>query len=511
MMMQKFDAKRTGLIVGVALLLLNSTVGSAIAQDDNTLVVARPADIFTFDPYNTQDDRSMFTQLTVFERLVKLSEDGTSVEPELATEWTVAEHGMSATFKLRDDVTFWNGNPMTAEDVVFSLTRAIDQTGSWGFLFSPIKAVEAVDMHTVKFVMSEPFAPLLPALSTFAGGIYEKANFIAQGNLAGVNPMGTGAFMLESWNRGQDVVLVANPNYWQEGKPSVDKIIFRVVGDETARTLQVASGGIQVATDVPANQIDQIIAGGGKVVTVGGSAVGFVTMNQKVKPFDEAAVRCAMAWSVDRESIARSIYFGRAAAAKSILPHATFFYDPDTSPIGYDLDKARALLATSTVPNGFSFTTTVPSGDNTKLSIAQIWAASLAQIGITMNIEQIEATTAQELYNTEQFTMRISAWTNDTPDPDQLMGVALDYQPQNGLHSSYRNDAARDLVLAGRSELDPEKRQEIYSELQEIVNQDCPFIYTVEEDRIFATSPRLEGFKPNSQGKYSFEDVSLAN
>ncbi|MEQ9564758.1 MAG: ABC transporter substrate-binding protein, partial [Pseudomonadales bacterium] len=159
----------------------------------------------------------------------------------------------------------------------------------------------------------------------------------------------------------------------------------------------------------------------------------------------------------------------------------------------------------------FSFTATVPSGDNTKLSIAQIWSASLAQIGITMNIEQIEATTAQELYNTEQFTMRISAWTNDTPDADQLMGVALDYQPQNGLHSTYRNDTARDLVLAGRSELDPAKRQTIYTELQELVNRDCPFIYTVEEDRIFAISPRLEGFTPNSQGKYSFENVTLAN
>ena len=127
-----------------------------------------------------------------------------------------------------------------------------------------------------------------------------------------------------------------------------------------------------------------------------------------------------------------------------------------------------------------------------------------------MNIEQVEATTAQEMYNTEQYTMRISGWTNDTPDPDELMGVALDYEPQNGLHSSYRNDEARDLVLAGRAEADPAKRQEIYSSLQEIVNRDCPFIYVVEEDRIFATSPNVSGFQPNSQGKYTFEDVTLA-
>lgn len=477
----------------------------------NTIVVARPADIFTFDPFNTQDDRSMFTQLTVFERLVRLAPGGKGVEPELATEWTVADDGMSAVFKLREGVLFWNGNPLTAKDVVFSLTRAIDQNGSWGFLFSPVKAVEEVDPMTVRIVMSEPFAPLLPALSTFAASIYEEANFVAQGAAAGERPMGTGAFMLESWERGQNVVLTRNPNYWQAGKPAVDSVTFRVVGDENARSLQLASGAIQVATDVPANQIDQITAAGGNVVTVPGSSVGFVTMNQKVKPFDEAAVRCALAWAVDRESIAKSIYFGRAQAAKSILPTATFFYDADTAPIGFDLDKARELLKASSVPDGFAFTATVPSGDNVKLSIAQIWAAALSQIGVTMNIEQVEATTAQEMYNTERFTMRISAWTNDTPDPDQLMGVALDPGPQNALHSSYRNDRARDLVFDGRHELDPAKRQVIYSELQRIVNQDCPFIYVVEEDRIFATSARVKNFTPNSQGKYSFENVTLAD
>ena len=141
--------------------------------------------------------------------------------------------------------------------------------------------------------------------------------------------------------------------------------------------------------------------------------------------------------------------------------------------------------------------------------LAQIWAAALARIGVTMNIEQIEATTAQEMYNTERFAMRISAWTNDTPDPDQLMGVSLDPGPQNALHSSYRNDTARDLVFAGRHELDPAKRQAIYTELQRIVNRECPFIYTVEEDRIFATAAHVKNFKPNSQGKYSFEDVTL--
>jgi peptide/nickel transport system substrate-binding protein len=474
-----------------------------------TLVVARPADIFTFDPYNTQDDRSIFTELTVYERLVRLSADGKGVDPELATEWKVSPDGLSADFKLRKGVQFSDGTPLSADDVVFSLTRAIDQKGSWGFLFSPVKSVTKVDDDTVRLQMSEPFAPLLPALSTFAASIYSKANFEKFGDQAGDHPLGTGAFMLQKWDKGSQVALVRNPHYWQQGKPYLDGVVFRVVGDDNARVIQLTSGDAQLITDVPANQIQQLTAAGDKIDRVSGTAVGFVTLNEKIKPFDEAATRCALAYALDRAAISKAVYFDSAAPARSMLPSSTLYYDANTNPISYDLGKAKSLLASSSVPSGFSFTATVPSGDSTTLSIAQIWAAALAQIGINMKIEQVEETTAQEQFNTEHFTMRLSGWTNDTPDPDELMGVALDYQPQNGLHSSYRNDKARNLVLAARKELDPAKRQKLYSELQALVNSDCPFIYTVEQDRIFASTPSVQDFAPNSQGKYNLENVWL--
>lgn len=321
---------RTSLLAGATALSILAFAAPVSAE--GTLVVARPADIFTFDPYNTQDDRSIFTELSVYDRLVKLSADGKGVEPELATSWTVASDGLTADFVLREGVKFWDGTPLTADDVVFSLTRAIDQKGSWGFLFSPVKSVAAVDAKTVRLTMSEPFAPLLPALSTFAASIYQKANFEKHGEAAGEHPLGTGAFMLESWNKGQEVILAKNPHYWQQGKPALDKVIFRVVGDDNARMLQLASGDVQIATDVPPNLTEQAKSSGANIAKVTGSGVGFITINEKVKPFDEAPVRCAMAHALDRKSIADSIYFGQAVPAKSILPSATFYYDPNTDP-----------------------------------------------------------------------------------------------------------------------------------------------------------------------------------
>jgi peptide/nickel transport system substrate-binding protein len=139
-------------MVGLSVLFAGSA-GAETPVKGGTLVVARAGDIFTLDPYNTQDDPSIFTELTVFDRLVRLSADGQGIEPELAEKWSIAKDGMSADFTLRDGVKFSDGTPMTAEDVVFSLTRAVDQKSSWGFLFSPVKAVTKVDEHTIHFEM----------------------------------------------------------------------------------------------------------------------------------------------------------------------------------------------------------------------------------------------------------------------------------------------------------------------------------------------------------------------
>lgn len=472
-----------------------------------TLTFARTADIFTFDPYNTQDDYSIFTELQVYDRLVKLGADGKSVEPELATSWNVADDGLSATFTLRDGVKFSDGSPLTADDVVFSLTRAIDQQGSWGFLFSPVTSVEKVDDKTVKFTMSSPFAPLLPALTTFAASVYSKTNFEKYGDQAGEHPLGTGAFMLDRWDKGSQLVLTKNPNYWQSGKPYLDKVVFTVVGDDNARVLQLQSATADIVDFVPANLVSSLQSGGQDIVRVDGTSVGWMTLNEAKKPLDDPKVRCALSYAIDREAIAKNVYFGMATPAKSIIPSATLFYDANTNPITYDIEKAKQLLSESSAPNGFTLDITVPSGDSTKLSTVQIWADSLKQIGVTANIQQVEATTAQDEYNTEKYTVRVSAWTNDTPDPDEMMGAGLDYHNQNALHTGYHDDALVALINQARGELDAAKRQTLYTEIQQKVNETCPFLYTVEVPRLFGTTAKVQGFSPNSQGKYSLENV----
>jgi ABC-type transport system substrate-binding protein len=161
---------------------------------------------------------------------------------------------------------------------------------------------------------------------------------------------------------------IAQPALLAGGQAIPRRVVFKVVGDDNARVLQLSSGDLDLMIPVPPNQVDQITSSGGQIFSVPGTAVGFVTLNEKIKPLDEAPVRCALAHAVDRESIAKVVYFGRAKPAASIMPSSTFYYDAETNPIGYDLQKAKALLAKSSVPSGFEFTATVPSGNATRLS-----------------------------------------------------------------------------------------------------------------------------------------------
>jgi len=480
----------------------------AFGADPVTINMARNADMLTFDPASTEDDPSIFVELQVYDRLVKLAASNAGVEPELATSWKVAPDGLTATFTLRPGVKFSDGSPLTADDVVFSLTRAIDQKGSWGFLFSPVKSVTKVDDKTVRLNMSEPFAPLLPALSTFAASIYSKANFEKWGKDAGQHPLGTGAFVLESWQKGSQLALTKNPQYWQSGKPKVDRIVMRVVGDDNTRVLQLLSGQVDIIDFVPPNQVQQIMSAGQKIQKVDGTATLRYTLNETVKPLDEANVRCAMAHAIDRAAIAKNLYFGLATVARSLLPSSTLYYDGNADPVTFDLAKAKALLAKSSVPQGFTVTVNLPAGNQNRLDAAQIWASGLKQIGITLKIEQLEQTTLIQMRNAEKYSIYNAAWTNDTPDPDELLGVALDFSSQHAAHTFYNNPKAKELLLQQRRELDPKKRQALVTELQRIVNQDCPQIYVVHEPRIYATTPAVVGFAPNSQGKYSFEDVT---
>lgn len=460
--------------------------------------MARASDIFNFDPSNAPDQESISTVLEMYDRVTQFGPEG-QILPDLATSWTFSNGHKTVLFTLRKGVKFSDGSPLTAADVAYSITRALNPKSIYAVLWGgAVKSATPVGQYQVRVELRRPFAPLLSTLATAQGSVVSKNTWTRLGKAAAVHPVGSGPYMLQSWTKGSKLVLVRNPNYWGP-RPYLDKIIFNVVGDDNARVLQLRSGAVDAIDTVPPNQVQSLRSAGDNVEVVYGQSTLLIPMNEGVKPFQDKNVRLALSYSLDRAAVAKVAYFGLAKPALSPLPSGSLFYQGKWG-VPYDLTKAKAYLAKSSVPNGFTFTLTVPAGNAAFSALAQIWANSLKKIGITMNIAQIEATTAFDHWLQKKYQVLLQPWANDTPDAMEFaeLGIA----GQDGFFTGYKNPQAVKIAAAGEQSLSASGRQKAYTQIQAIAAWDVPQIYAVSLPLIWASGPKVHGFAPNPQGAY---------
>ncbi len=508
----------SGTLIGVVLDACGSSSlgsGSGTPVKGGTLTMARSADADNLDPYNTVEDQGIFIDLQIFDRLVRLSADGQSIEPELAKSWQYSSDGKSITFALQSGITFSDGSPLTADDVAFSLNRAFDPNSNWSFLYGPVRSnwpkeggsVSAVDAQTVKIDLDQPFAPLLAALTTFASSIYPKANYQKWGdkNLT-LHPVGTGAYMLESWDPGVQLTLTKNPKYRDAGKVYLDKIVFKVIKDDNARALQLQAKAVDLIDQVSASQISSITSTGDQIFQVKGAQDMFVRFNYKVDPYQDVNVRLALAWAADRQKMATDIFKGYADPGKSLVPASCLFYDGNQDAPGFDLNKAKSYLSQSSKPNGFSDTLLFLGGDSNYNSAMQIWAQDLKQIGINLTLQPTDPAQLGSIVYKSTFSMAGLYFTPDTPDPDEIMGL-VDYAIANAIHTYFHDDQLHEMLAQARANLDATSRAQQYSAIQKRINDLAVTINFTSQPRLYAGTPNVHGFQPSHQGRYYFENV----
>ena len=222
-------------------------------------MVARRADVTLWDPKFTNDNDSLWAQVQIFATLLQNSPDGKGLNPYLAESYEVSPDATQFTFKLHDNAKFCDGTPVTAEDVKFSFERAMqkDSAVSWQYPSNP--KIEAVDPLTVKITLEKPNVAFPSYLTSVGTRILSKAYVEKNGDAAQSDkPLGSGAFCLAEWTKGEQVVLKPNPGYWEAGKPYLDEVRLKAVTDDNARVLQVQSGDVDIALDIPYNQVDAL-------------------------------------------------------------------------------------------------------------------------------------------------------------------------------------------------------------------------------------------------------------
>ncbi len=475
-----------------------------------TLVFARTSrGVTDLDP--TADElatNNAYTLDKIFEPLVELQPDG-SIEPLLAASYETSDDGLTWTFTLRDDVTFSDGSALDAGDVVFTLERHLEVGGALP-LTAPITDVAATDDRTVALTLSEPYAPLLADLATFAnvilpedlGGVDEDAFFQA--------PVGTGPFTVADWDRTSgEITLAANTTYWQ-GRPGVDEVVFTVVDDDTQLLQQVQAGQVDVIDAVPAANVADLEADDRvEVATWDSWQQGLLAFDTVDGAFADVHLRRAVASALDREAIAGATTFGTAEPATTFLPPTIQFSAQDTAILGYDLATARDELARSATPDGLSTTLIVEGSSVSQTQQAQAVQAALAEIGVAVEIETLDSTTFWSRFGTRDYDLAITWAISDTGDPSNLVGWQLLPDAADSYHTGYSNPEVVDLAAQGVATTDDATRAEVYARIQQIAADDVPTVPLTYIPTITATRAGVEGLVVLPNGTTRLQDVTL--
>ena len=251
------NALRRALLAGVATLLLAAASPAAFAA--GVLKIAHEQDVTTFDPILTIQNADIWVMDNMNAGLVRVTNDGTGLEPDLAESWTVSPDAKTYTFKLRDGLKFSDGSPLTAQDVKFSLERLRDQKDSvMGSMYKVAQKIDAPDDQTVVITLSEPSAPFLSTLAMFAASVVPQKVVTAKAADFGNSPVGAGAFKLKEWKRGDRVILERNANYWQNDRVKLDGVEWLYIANDNTRVLKLQAGEVDAILFVPFNQIDSL-------------------------------------------------------------------------------------------------------------------------------------------------------------------------------------------------------------------------------------------------------------
>ena len=356
-----------------------------------TVTYAAGADPDSLDPANAESNPSEAVNRMIFENLVKF-DPKLNLVPGLAEKWEQAKDGMSWTFFLRKGVKFHDGTPFNAEAAKYFFDRMIGpEKPSRAGLYAPlVESVTVVDEFTVKVNMKAPFAFLLNNIAHSASGIVSPTAHKALGKDIARKPVGTGPFKFVEWVHGDHLTLARNDDYWG-GKPKLDKIVIKTIKEDSARVMMLQSGDAHLAVRLPAEDIPRLQKDNKiQLDATETLRVLYIGFNCGKKPLSDERVRQAFNLAMDRESIVKNIYQGRALVASNIVAPLTTGYFPLPA-YPHDPEKAKKLLADAGYPNGLKARFMSPQGRYPKdFEMAQALQQQWKRAGIDVTLETME-------------------------------------------------------------------------------------------------------------------------
>jgi peptide/nickel transport system substrate-binding protein len=501
--------RRSFSFAAVAGLLAVATVAStaALAADakpryGGTIIVGTESEPTTLNPYVNNGSETVTIANHIYEKLVE-TDLSFNLIPAFAESWQISSDGKTYTFKVAKGETWSDGVAGTSKDIKYSLGDAAYNYHPRlsAILKNILESVETPDDQTAVVHLKAPFAPLLGILASGGAPVILPEHLYAgrdfKTNPANLNPVGSGPYKLDTWNKGSFVALAKNPNYHVKGaEPYLDKVIFQFLPDVNSRWLALESGEVDFLNYymVPLEQVERGSKNPSLVLDErGGEGVGALSgliVNTRKGPIAKRDVRQALAYAIDRDAIAKRAFLGRAKIGRSIMHSGLVqYFDPDVPVYHHDVAKANALLDAAGFPRGadgkrFTLRLTWATGRDVETSVAEMLQDQLGKVGIGLTLQRLDRAAAiKSIYLDWDFDMAL--WVLAT-GPDPTMQVTRSYDTNNikpapfTNASGYSNAQTDEIFHTEASVTDPAKRKAMWFKAQEILMTDLPFIPLIE-------------------------------
>ncbi len=495
---------RVRLLVGLLLCAALASVGALAAEPQygGRLVIAIGVEPESLDPIGMSSAPAATVSEHISQPLIYLDVDGT-LQPSLAVDWEASEDGRVWTLHLREGVTFHDGTPFNAEAVKMNLDRFLDPASGapFRFLIARVTEVEVAGEYTVKLYTDEPFAPMLAHLShSFIAMVSPEQLRALEPGDAITHPIGTGPFKLERWNRGEQVILTANEDYWGD-RPYLDEVVFKFVPEDSARVVMLETGEADAIMRVPPLDVPRLDAHADvEVVHATSVRVIYIGFNNLREPFTDVRVRQALNYAIDKQEIVDVILGGAGEPSTAPIVPAVFGYY-EAGPYEYNPEKAQELLAEAGYPDGFSATLYHPTGRYMMdATIAETVQSYLMDIGIDAELITMEWAAylahLQEPPETADYDMYMLGWGTVTLDADYGLYALLhssQWPPAGWAVGFYKNaavDAALDLA---RVTPPLDVRQALYETAVKGIWHDAPWLYLHDEVQINGVREGVHG------------------
>jgi peptide/nickel transport system substrate-binding protein len=483
----------------------------------DAIVVGTIGEPRTLIPVLASDSASSAVCALIFNGLIKYDKD-LKLTGDLAEKWDVSEDGLEIIFYLRKGVKWQDGIPFTAKDVEFTYKILIDPDTRTPYSgdFEMVKSLDIIDDYTVRVVYKEAFSP---GLSSWGMNIMPE-HLLKGEDLNSTkfsrNPIGTGPYKFKLWKTGERVELVFNPGYF-EGRPCIDKYIYRIIPDQATLFLELRSGGVDFTSLTPLqfkrqteNKFFKKNFQKFQYPSFGYTYLGY---NLKDARFSDIRVRQAINYAVDKEEIIRGVLFGLGKISTGPFLPGSWAYNENVKPKGYDPEKAKALLKEAgwddsdkdgiLDKNGvkFSFTIITNQGNEQRRMTAEIIQRRLMEIGIDVKIKIIEwSSFVSEFIDKRRFDAVLLGWSLSM-DPD-MYDIWHSSKTKEGEFNfvGYSNEEVDGLLLEGRKTFDITERSKIYNSIHEILYEEQPYLFLYVPEALPIVHSRFKGIEPGVAG-----------